>query len=107
MIIFLRLPLICLQRFTDIPNRKTEKKGEAIDDGFPNVRAAYSVVRGPYGGTYHWIMVADTQISFFVYRSAYGSRPLINLFREIASSVRRDLGLGRVNILPSSQEEDE
>lgn len=79
-------------------------RANTIDEGFPEY-IQYSVVRGWYDGTYHWIMADETQIAFFAYCSAYGNRPLINLFREIASSVRRDLGIGRVNILQDAQDE--
>ena len=83
-----------------------EKLAEAqtIQEGYPDY-AKYSVIREPYGGTYHWLMADNMQIAFFVYSSAYGSKPLITLFREIASSVRRDLGIGRVNILQVPQNE--
>ena len=82
-----------------------EKLAEAqtIQEGHPDIYAKYSVIREPYGGTYHWLMSDGRHIAFFVYGSAYADKPLVALFREIASSVRRDLGIGRVNIPQAPQ----
>ena len=77
-------------------------KAKTIGEGWPEYHLMNLQPQGAIA--YHWLMADDKQIAFFVYTTCYGCVPVINLFRDIASSVRRDLGLGRVNILPNSQD---
>lgn len=48
-----------------------------------------------YRAGYHWINVDDKKLALFINVSRYDNMPLIDLFRDIASSVRRDLGIAR------------
>ena len=73
----------------------------------PIPQLSYSQLFEPYRTAHRWLVADNRQLAFFTYTDFYGSTHIINLFREIASSVRRDLGIGRLNILPNSEDEDE
>lgn len=75
-------------------------KAQTIDEGFPSYVQEKDLE--PCRALRHWLMADNQQVAFFSY-AKYGKEPIINLFREIASSVRRDLGIGRVNILQVPQ----
>ena len=64
----------------------------------PTCNLKYLGLREPYRAVYHWLMADDKQLAFFVYTTCYGNAHIIDLFSKIASSVRRDLGIGRFNI---------
>ncbi len=79
-------------------------KAQTINEGVPpNPQQADFE---PCRALRHWLMADNQLVAFFNYAKC-GNTTIINLFRDIASSVRRDLGLGRVNILPNSQDEEE
>ena len=75
-------------------------KAQTIDEGFPSYVQEKDLE--PCRALRHWLMADNQQVAFCSYYK-YGKDSIINLFREIASSVRRDLGIGRADILQSPQ----
>ena len=75
-------------------------KAQTIDEGVPpNPQQEYFE---PCRALRHWLIADNQLVAFFNYAKC-GNTTAINLFREIASSVRRDLGIGRANILQAPQ----
>ena len=77
-------------------------QSRTIWEGWPEYHMMHLQPQGTIA--YHWLMVDDRQLAFFTYTDFDGSTHIINLFREIASSVRRDLVIGRVNISETSHD---
>ena len=73
-------------------------KAKSIYEAMPDEHKSDTQMEFTYRAGYHWINADDKKFAFFINVARYDNMPLIDLFRDIASSVRRDLGIGRVNI---------
>ena len=80
-------------------------KAKNIYEAMPNEHKSDTVMEFTYRAGYHWINADDKKFAFFINVAWYDNLPFIDLFRDIASSVRRDLGIGRVNIFQDTQNE--